>query len=58
MQFDFGMFLFQHGKSDEAAAHFTAALADDPDFAEARHYLDQALNKTNNASPSANHSTP
>jgi tetratricopeptide (TPR) repeat protein len=59
MQFDFGTYLLQHGKPDEAAGHFKAALAGKPDFAEARHSLEQALNKTNSApSPPANRSTP
>jgi hypothetical protein len=58
MQFDFGIFLLQHGKPDEAVSHFKAVLAAKPDFPEARHYLDQALNKTNAAPPPAIRSTP
>jgi Tfp pilus assembly protein PilF len=47
------VFLAQHGRPDEATAHFNAALAARPDFPEARQQLE--LLKTN--SP-ANRSTP
>jgi len=47
MQFDFGMFLTQHGQSDEASAHFKAALADRPEFPEARQQLDLLSAGTN-----------
>ena len=47
MQFDFGIFLAQHGQPDEAVSHFKTALADKPDFAEAQKQLNQILQKTN-----------
>jgi len=53
MQFDFGVFLSQHGQPAKAIAHFKAALADKPDFPEARQQLE--LLETN---APANHSTP
>lgn len=43
MQFDFGTYLMQHGQPDEAANYFKAALAANPDFAEARTNLAAAL---------------
>ena len=59
MQFDFGTFLLQHGKPDEAASYFRAALAAKPDFPEARRSLDEALGKIKTASPTnAIRSTP
>ena len=59
MQFDFGTYLMQHGKPDEAANHFRSALADKPDFTEARRSLDEALGKIKTVSPTnANGSTP
>ncbi|HEY1717381.1 MAG TPA: tetratricopeptide repeat protein [Verrucomicrobiae bacterium] len=47
MQYDFGVFLAQHGQPGEAAAHFKAALADKPDFSEAQKQLDLLSSKTN-----------
>jgi hypothetical protein len=43
IQFDFGTFLLQHGQPDEAANYFRAALAANPDFAEAKTNLAAAL---------------
>jgi Tfp pilus assembly protein PilF len=54
MQFDLGVYLSQHGKPDEAAAHFMAALADKPDFPEARRSLDQILGKIKTTPPTNN----
>ncbi len=53
MQFDFGVFLAQHGAPAQAAGSFEAALADQPDFPEAREQL-SLLQQTN---PPANRST-
>lgn len=53
MQFDFAVFLAQHGQPDKAAAHFKAALADKPDFAEARGSLEQISAKIK-TTPSTN----
>jgi len=47
MQFDFGTYLMQHGNPAEAANHFKTALADRPDFPEARQQLDLLSAKTN-----------
>jgi Tfp pilus assembly protein PilF len=59
MQFDFGIYLLQHGRPDEAADHFKAALAAKPDFPEARRSLNEALGKTKTPSPTnAIRSTP
>jgi protein O-mannosyl-transferase len=52
IQYDFGVFLWQRGNSGEAAKHFTAAMADRPDFTQARQILEQI--QTNST---ANHST-
>jgi tetratricopeptide (TPR) repeat protein len=41
MQYDFGVFLLQHHDTNNAAAHFHAALADRPDFPEAKEKLEQ-----------------
>jgi tetratricopeptide (TPR) repeat protein len=41
MQYDFGVFLLQHHDAINAAAHFRAALADKPDFPEAKEKLEQ-----------------
>jgi protein O-mannosyl-transferase len=41
MQYDFGIFLLQHGNTNGAAERFAAALADRPDFPEARHELEK-----------------
>jgi tetratricopeptide (TPR) repeat protein len=41
MQYDFGVFLLQHRDTNNAAAHFQAALADRPDFSEAKEKLEQ-----------------
>jgi len=43
MQFDFGTYLLQHGRPDDAANHFKAALAANPDFAEAKTNLAKAM---------------
>jgi protein O-mannosyl-transferase len=41
MQYDFGIFLLQHHETSNAAVHFQAALADRPDFPEAKEKLEQ-----------------
>ena len=41
MQYDYGVFLWQRGNSKDAATHFRAALADQPDFPEAKEKLEQ-----------------
>jgi protein O-mannosyl-transferase len=51
MQFDFGTYLLQHGNPREAANHFEAALADKPDFPEARRSLDRILEETKSTQP-------
>ncbi len=43
MQFDFGIFLLQHGQPYAASKYFRAAIADKPDFAEAKTNLATAL---------------
>jgi Flp pilus assembly protein TadD len=43
MQFDFGTYLLQHGRPDAAANYFRTALADRPDFPEARTNLATAI---------------
>jgi protein O-mannosyl-transferase len=58
MQFDFGLYLLQHERPTEAVPYFRASLDAKPDFAEARQYLNQALNSTNTVPPPVNRSTP
>ena len=41
IQYDFGIFLLQHHNTNNAAAYFRAALADRPDFPEAKEKLEQ-----------------
>jgi len=41
----------QHGNPAEAANHFKAALADRPEFPEARHSLDRILGKIKTMPP-------
>ena len=52
MQYDFGVLLLRQGDTKDAATHFTAALADKPDFLEARQKLEQIQSHSG-----ANHST-
>jgi len=44
-----------NGKPDEAAAHFKTALADKPDFTEARQQLDLLSAKTNSPANGSTH---
>jgi len=41
MQYDFGFFLLQHRETNDALLHFNAALANRPDFPEAKEKLEQ-----------------